>query len=226
MIDELYRLAMDLLEDRLEELGAAATDEDGDLVVHGHRLGLSVTFEGFSRQAGRAIAPVDLQIHLDGDQGDRFRVGTLGIGATEEAAARAAVEEWFVLAASPVLDALCPPRDEGGKRPQQLAGWDCLPGRIGIRGQVPAELAAGSDFYRRVLGAIRKIVLGWKIPSRGELRSVFITAACEEGPCEVQAAVDGFVNEELTGTLANLPWPHGAAYLYKQLFVLRRGISN
>ena len=39
---------------------------------------------------------------------------------------------------------------------------------------------------------------------------------------EIQAAVDGLVDEGLATALGELPWPAASeAYLYKQLFVLR-----
>jgi hypothetical protein len=39
---------------------------------------------------------------------------------------------------------------------------------------------------------------------------------------EVQAAVDGFVDEKLTQSVEQLSWPAADAYFYKQVFVLRR----
>jgi hypothetical protein len=47
-------------------------------------------------------------------------------------------------------------------------------------------------------------------------------AACGPEGREIQAAVDGLVNDELAHLIGTLPWPAGGeTYLYKQLFVLR-----
>src|SRR5437879_404724 len=142
MIDETYRLVLDTLRQHLTEAGISFHEDDGDLIFHGHRLGLSITFDGFTPQENQLIAPLDVQIHVDGDPGDRFRMGTLGIGTDRPTAIRAAIDEWHVLAAAPLLAALG--AEAGGLRraqpTRQLSGWDLFPGRAGIRGTLPPGL--------------------------------------------------------------------------------------
>jgi hypothetical protein len=227
MIDELYRLALDTLRNQCDAAGVAHSDDDGDLIVSGHRLGLSIAFEGFSRQGEQVIAPLDVQIHLDGDTGDRFRMGTLGIGSDRLTAMRSAIEEWHLLAASPVLAAL---GAEVNKRRtsavQSIAGWELFAGRAGIRGTLPAGLNPGGDFYRQLLDVLRKQIAAWPKPEAAnlQLRSIFVMASSAEGQQEIQAAVDGFLHPALVADLTALPWPTAeAAYLFKQLLVLRRG---
>jgi hypothetical protein len=226
MIDETYRLVLDTLRQHLTEAGVTFREDDGDLIFNGHRLGLSITFDGFTPQEGQLIAPLDVQIHLDGDPGDRFRMGTLGIGSDRLSAIRAAIEEWHLLAAAPLLAALG--ADAGALRRaatiRQLAGWDLLPGRAGIRGTLPAGLDPGGIFYRLLIESLYKTVLKWPRPTGFELRSIFIMATTAEGEPQIQAAIDGFVDEPLTGELAALPWPSPREpYLFKQLLVLRHG---
>lgn len=227
MIDELYRLAFDTLRNHCDAAGMACSEDDGDLILAGHRLGLSIAFDGFSRQGDQLIAPLDVQIHLDGDTGDRFRVGTLGVGEDRLAAMRSAIEEWHLLAASPVLTALGADVDK--RRAAQIshmAGWQLFPGRAGVRGTLPAGLNPGGIFYRQLLDALRKHVAAWtRIDTpHMQLRSIFVMASSAEGEREVQAAVDGFLQQSLVTELLELPWPSaGEAYLFKQLLVLRRG---
>ena len=107
-----------------------------------------------------------------------------------------------------------------------LAGWQLFAGRAGIRGTLPAGLNPGGIFYRQLLDVLRKHVAAWtRIDSpHMQLRSVFVMASSAEGEREVQAAVDGFLQQSLVTELSELPWPGTAeAYLFKQLLVLRRG---
>lgn len=225
MIDELYRLALDTLRNHCDAAGMAYTEDDGDLLLAGHRLGLSIAFEGFSRQGNQLIAPLDVQIHLDGDSGDRFRVGTLGIGEDRLSAMRAAIEEWHLLAASAVLTALGADVDKRRKPPaRNLAGWELFPGRAGIRGTLPAGLNPGGIFYRQLLDVLHKHVAAWPRPEGSQLQlcSIFVMATSADGEHEIQAAVDGFLQPALVADLTALPWPKAAdAYLFKQLLVLR-----
>jgi hypothetical protein len=226
MTDETYRLVLDTLRQHLNEAGVPFREDDGDLIFHRHRLGLSITFDGFTPQEGQLIAPLDVQIHLDGDPGDRFRMGTLGIGPDRLTAIRAAIEEWHMLAAAPLLAALG--AEAGTLRRAQtirrLSGWDLFPGRAGIRGTLPPGLDPGGIFYRMLIESLYKTVLKWPRPTGFELRSIFIMATTAEGEPQIQAAVDGFVDEPLTGELAALPWPRPPEpYLFKQLVVLRHG---
>jgi hypothetical protein len=224
MIDDFYQAGLAALRHHLDEASADYSLDDGEIVVDGHRLGLSITFDGFVTQGEHTLAPLDIQIHLDGDSGDRFRVGTLGIGTDRASAMHEAIAEWHLLAAAPLLAALGAPLENrrGASQPQSLAGWDLFAGRVGIRGKVPPELRMGSVFYRALLERLRKVVAQWEQPSRFELRSVYFMAACGPEGSEVQAAVDGLVNDELIELFKTLPWPQsGETYLYKQLFVLR-----
>ena len=226
MDDDFFQLALMAVRRHLDVAEIPYELDDGDLVIGGHRLGLSINFEGFAEQGDQQIAPLDVQIHLDGDEGDRFRVGTLGSGPDRASAMRDAVNEWHLLAASPVLAALGAQVDT--RRPQehppQLAGWAFFPGRVALRGAVPPQMHAGQPFYRTLLGALRGVVAGWDKPERFDLRSIFVMATREVRSCEIQAAVSGFVDAGLTEKLARLEWPVSTdAYLYKQLFVLRAG---
>ncbi len=229
MIDELYRLALDTLRQHLIAAKLSFREDDGDLYFGGHRLGLSLTFEGFSQQSEQVIAPLDVQIHLDGDPGDRFRVGTLGVGDDRLAAMRAAVEEWHLLAAAPLMDALgaVAVTRRKAQSPRTLAGWDLFPGRAGIRGTLPPGLDPGGIFHRLLLESLYKTVAKWPRPNGFALRSIFVMATTAEGEPQVQAAIDGFVSEPLTQELAALPWPRPPEpYLFKQLLVLRSGATE
>jgi hypothetical protein len=232
MIDDVYQLALSTVRGHLRRANVAFIEEDGDLLIGGHRLGLSIVFDGFTRQGEQTIAPVEVQMRLDGDEGDRFRIGTLGIGYTQEEALKSAIEEWHVLAAQPVLAALG--ADIGAPRRQVagtvLAGWQLFAGRAGLRGTVPPPLHSGGAFYSQLLTALRDEVSGWPTPRDFALRSIFVMASAEKQaaksapPVDIQSAVDGFVNPTLTDRLSALPWPPATdAYFYKQLFVLRHG---
>jgi uncharacterized protein DUF6348 len=226
MTDDLYRLALETLQRHLEAAEVSHSLDDGDLCFGGHRLSLSVSFENFIEQQGQVIAPVDIQLHIDGDDGGRFRLGTLGVGSTRKEALRAAVEEWHTLAAAPVLAALGAPlgvlrRDAPTK---VLAGWRFAPGRAGIRGTLPPGLEAGGKIHRELLNELHKFVSSWEVPQYFTMRSIFVFFSSAEGKQEAEAAVDGVVNNELTEKIKMLDWPQTEEpYLYKQLFVFRLG---
>jgi hypothetical protein len=226
MTEELYRMALDMLKRHLDAGQVQYSLDDGDLCFGPHRLSLSVGFDKFVEQRGQVIAPVDVQLHVDGDDGSRFRLGTLGIGADQKLAMRAAIEEWHTLAAAPVLAALGAPAGElrRERQPAVLAGWKFYPGRAGIRGAVPAGLEAGGAFHQTLFGEMHKFVSGWDVPQHLTLRSIFVFCSSAEGKLEVEAAVDGFVHDELTARLKELAWPQSdEPYLYKQLFVFSLG---
>ncbi len=122
MQEDIYHLALNTLRRHLSEAGVQSSVEDGELLVDGHRLGLSVACDGIVQQGQHVIAPLDIQVHLDGDEGDKFRVGTLGVGPDREAAAKAAVAEWHLLAASPLLAALGGPLEPRRAAPSGALG--------------------------------------------------------------------------------------------------------
>ncbi len=71
---------------------------------------------------------------------------------------------------------------------------------------------------------LRREVAQWPAPAGYSLRSIFIMVTAADQKADVQAAVDGFVEQPLVEELEMLAWPApAAAYLFKQLFVLRRG---
>jgi hypothetical protein len=226
MIDDVYQAALLALEHHLKQSGAAYTVDEGELLIGSHRLGLSIAFDEFVTQGDHVLAPLDIQIHVDGDNGDRFRVGTLGVRANRTVAVGEAVSEWHLLAAAPVLAALGASVENrrSAMAPLKLADWDLFPGRVVVRGRVPSELRAGGAFYRTLLERLRQFVADWDAPGRFTLRSIYILATCGAEGREIQAAVDGILHEGLVEILAALPWPaSGETYLYKQLFVLRHG---
>jgi hypothetical protein len=224
MIDDVYQEALAAMRHHLDEAGAAYKMDEGEIVVDGHRLGLSITFDGLVQQGEHTLAPLDIQIHFDGDSGDRFRVGTLGVGTDRASAVRAAVAEWHMLAVAPLFAALGAAVDKrrASAGPQKVAAWELFAGRVGIRGAVPPELRASGSFFRALIDQLRSIVARWEAPNRFELRSMYFMATCGTNAPEVEAAIDGLVSAELAKALAQLPWPRGSeTYLYKQLFVLR-----
>jgi hypothetical protein len=226
MIDDFYQAALAAIRHHLDTAGADYEVDEGEILVGAHRLGLSITFEGFVPQGTLTLAPLDVQIHLDGDSGDRFRVGTLGAGSDRATAMHDAISQWHLLAVAPLLAALGAPVENrrAPAMPKRLAGWSLFAGRPGIRGPVPPELRAGSGFYQSMLSRLQQVVAKWDPPLRFELRSIFLMATHSPTGCDVQAAIDGMVDAQLADLLGGLPWPHSdETYLYKQLFVLRAG---
>jgi hypothetical protein len=226
MIDDFYQAALGAIRHHLDEAGAQYVIDEGEIVVNSHRLGLSITFDDFVAQGELTLAPLEIQIHVDGDAGERFHVGVLGVGADRAAARQAAIAEWHLLCLAPLLAALgaAVEKRRASAEPQKLAGWDLFAGRAAIRGGVPAELRAGGRFYQSLLRSIRDVVSKWSQPTRFELRSIFFMATRGPSECEVQAAVDGMVNPPLAESLQGLAWPAAdETYFYKQLFVLRGG---
>ena len=197
--------------------------DDGELIVAGHRLGVSVTFDGFVQQGEQVIAPLEIQLHLDGDEGNKFRMGTLGIG--HDSAARHA----------------------GGRGRMAFAGCRSGAGRAGGAGEhaplAPAAQVGRLELFSRPVGRPRQAA--GRARSVGPFLSLGAGSAARRGErlargrrfclafdlpagrgqrcraVEVQAAVDGMLDAELTAALAGSGWPRPAeAYLYKQLFVL------
>jgi hypothetical protein len=225
MNDDFFQLASAAIKHHLAEARVDYEIDEGEFIIRGHRLGLSITFDGFSTQGAQLIAPLDIQMHLDGDEGDKFRLGTLGVGRDQKSAMQSAVNEWHLLAAAPVLSALGAPVELRRKAPEQkLESWTVFPGRVGIRGAMPPELASGGTFYPLILHELAAVASQWEKPVRFTLRSAFILCTRSPESQEVQAAVDGFLSERLQAGLSALTWPTGGEmYLYKQLFVFRCG---
>ena len=222
MTDDFYQLALAAMRHQLDHADVGYQVDDGELIVAGHRLGVSITFDGFVEQGQQVIAPLEIQLHLDGDEGNKFRMGMLGIGDDQPHAMQAAVTEWHLLVAAPVLAALgAPVTTRRWRMPPQLAGWSFFPGRLGVRGKLPGDLDPSAPFYRSVLEVLRGVVSGWPEMKDFSLRSICLLITSSGQDCEVQGAVDGILDADLTAELAKLAWPHPAdAYLYKQLFVL------
>jgi Family of unknown function (DUF6348) len=222
MTDDFYQLALAAMRHQLDHAEVEYRTDDGELIVAEHRLGVSVTFDGFVEQEGQVIAPLEIQLHLDGDEGNKFRMGMLGIGHDQSHAMQAAVAEWHLLVAAPVLAALgAPVSTRRLRQPAVLAGWNFFPGRMGLRGKLPPELDPAAPFFRSVLEALRGLVSGWPESRDYVLRSICLLVTASGQQPEVQAAIDGMLDPDLTATLAKLPWPSPPdAYLYKQLFVL------
>ena len=226
MTEDLYRLALATLKRHLEDSGVDHSVDDGDLSFGRHRLSLSVSFEQFVEQDGHVIAPVDVQLHVDGDDGGRFRLGALGIGPTRPTALQAAVEEWHLLAAAPVLAALGRNRAACGavRCRQNLQAGTFSRAVRAFAGRCPLDCEPEGAFHRVLLAELHKFASSWDVPQHFTLRSIFVFYSSAEGKNDVEAAVDGSVDAELTERLQSLDWPQsGEAYLYKQLFVFRLG---
>jgi hypothetical protein len=229
MIDDVYQSALAAVRHHLDQAGTPYSLDDGEIAVNGHRLGLSIGFEGFVPQGDLVLAPLDIQIHLDGDTGDRFRVGTLGVGADQATAVRGGVAEWHLLAVAPLLAALGAPVEtrRAAKEPPRLGAWDLFAGRVGIRGQVPPALRGSNTFFTHLVEQLRGVVIKWEVPNRFQLRSIYFMATRTPEQVEVEAAVDGLVNPDLAKVLTSISWPRGGeTYLYKQLFVLRAAAAS
>jgi hypothetical protein len=82
--------------------------------------------------------------------------------------------------------------------------------------------------YRDLLEVLRQTAMNWELPEgRQEFHSIFLLTSFGPEVRELQAAVDGYVNEALATALGALPWPVGdETYLYKQLFVFRAGTDD
>lgn len=216
MIDDFYPLALQTMTRHLRRAGREFVEDDGDLLVGGHRLGLSVHFEGFAEQDGQFLAPLEVQLHLDGDDGDRFRVGALGVGKDYRAATEAAIAEWHTLAAAPLLNAMA-----GIGRARTSGRWNIYLGQPILRGTVPTALRSAASFYQALENCLDTTLAARQVQAH-ELLSLFIMATHAGGTLEVQAAVNGFVEPRFRQAVEGCPWPRPPSpYVYKQLYVAR-----
>ena len=225
MIDDVYQAALAALRHHLDEAGTPYTVDEGELVIDSHRLGLSITFDGFVSQGEPRPGPArypnprrrrqrrsvsrrhvgrrrrTAQRPARGD----FRVASVGRGA---AAGGAWARQWKIAA---------PPRI-----PSNWPAGICSPAGSAFAAQCPPDLRAGGAFYRALLERLRQVVAKWDQP-----RSVYAAIDLYHGHLRPEALRspsrrrrDG---EPGAGRRAGrLAWPASSeTYLYKQLFVLR-----
>ena len=151
-------------------------------------------------------------------------MGTLGVGETEP---RPCGPPWPSGTCWP--RPRCWPRWGRGRirkarLPQQLAGWNCYPGRVGIRGRMPAELEPSGAFYRTLLAALRTTIGDWEQPARWTLRSICLSTSVTAEAQELQAAIDGLARHGPHRPTGRVAMAQGTEpYLFKQLFVLQGG---
>ena len=159
MIDETYRLVFDTLRQHLTEAGVPFREDDGDLIFRGHRLGLSITFDGFTPQeepAHRAAGCADSSRRRSGRP---FSDGNARHRADRLTAIRSAIEEWHVLAAAPLLAAL----GSGGRHAavdrRRSGSWPagtCFPAGPASAARCPPGLDPGGIFYRLLIESLYK----------------------------------------------------------------------
>lgn len=221
MIEDVYQQALQRIKQRLNDAGAHFVDEEGELLVGDHRVDLAIAFDGFVQQGSQMLAPLDIRMHVDHGDEDRFRVGTLGIGPTPAAAIAAALDEWLTLAAAPVLQALSEP---SAKLRVQTAHtvWHVFPGNTSLRGTPPPKLKSAGGLLEKLVRVIHMTIRGWSTPRDEQLRSLAVVVSQGDEGFELQAAIDGAMSELLIANLAALEWPKTIEpYVLKQLFVVR-----
>jgi len=223
---ELHRLSIQALERHVRAASAEYTLEDGEIrLANGHHIALAISFDDFIKQGEQTLAPVEWQMYVDSSGEEKLPAGAIGVGADEASALESAVDEWYTLFATPVLDAI------GAQVPrrrsvafQRIIDWEMFVGQAGFRGTVPPSLVGDGPLFRAILLAFRDEVGTWPTADHLLLRSVFLIVSVEQQAVDIQVAVDGDLQPELTQRLKRLDWPSSdAAYLYKQMFVLRRG---
>ncbi len=220
MIEDIYRLACERLRTELASVGVPHQEEDGDLLVGNHRLALSLRFDGFIAQGNEWLAPLEIQMAVDHFDPGRFAVGVLGVGRQHADALRAAIDQWWALAARAVLASLDP--RVGGTRVPKLdwGGWTVVAGEVALRGRVPSALRPQSPLLRGLLETLAAEVADWTVPPGDELKSLAVVVSWAEAQLEVQGAVDGLIDPALTQQLQRLPWPRTVEpWLFKQMFL-------
>lgn len=223
MIEDIYHQALARLRSVLDQAGAAYTDEEGELTVGPHRLGLAIAFDGFVPQGKQFLAPLDLRLHIDNCGEDLFRVGTLGIGPQHASAVAAALDEWLSLTAVPVLRALGALPTQGAYLAVQspLASWRIFPGHASARGEVPAALRPGGSLFKQVVDVVQRAAHAWQPPRTAPLKSAMLVVAQGDEGFELQAAVDGIIDTPLQTALGELAWPRTIEpYVFKQFFAV------
>ncbi len=221
MIEEVYQQALARVKANLDAAGAAYHDDDGQLLVGGHRVDLTIGFDGFLRQGQQVLAPLDLRIQVDNGDEDRFRIGTLGIGDTPAVAVAAALDEWLTLVAAPLVKALTaqPP---GLRVENDEVVWGLYPGSTSVRGTPPKGLQGAGGLLARLVETMVAAVRGWPTPRNEELRSLAGVVSQGDEGFDLQAAVDGAIDHDLAGKLASLDWPNTLEpYVLKQVIVVR-----
>ncbi len=146
MIDDLYQASLSTLQHHLDQAGADYHTDDGEIVLGPHRLGLAIAFEGCVPQGDQMLAPVEFQIHVDGDSGDRFRTGTLGVGADPAKAIQDAIHEWHTLAAWPLLTALGADVERPARCRNNWPAGTCFPVGSAFAGRCPRACRPAARF--------------------------------------------------------------------------------
>lgn len=220
MIEDVYHQALERVKRRLDQAGVHYSDDEGQLLVGDHRVDLVIGFDGFVQQGQQILAPLDVRLQVDHSDEDRFRVGTLGVGATAAEAIAAALDEWLALAAAPVLDALTAVAKVRVESPHAM--WHIFPGNLGLRGTAPAALKSAGGLIAQCVQVVRDTVRAWPASRDEQFRSLAIIVSQGDEGFELQAAINGAIDETLVGNLAALPWPKSIEpYVLKQLFVVR-----
>jgi hypothetical protein len=217
---EIRKLATSGLKEMLKEKGTIISlARNDDLVVNGQRIDVLPVIERASNRDNKWFYGVGFAVQLDGKKDERFTVGSVGIGDSEDEARKVAVDEWLQLFGQPFVSMML--KSPQGIRTQSMT---VFPGPMGIRGEKPEGWIDGTQEMHR------RIILGL-FPENSSLSNEsfpltlnIMVAVTAEGHAGGECRKNGQVSAVMLTQILQLPWPKtGASYMYKQYYILSRG---
>jgi Family of unknown function (DUF6348) len=143
--------------------------------------------------------------------------GSVGIGSDRGEAVENAVSDWAMYVGYALLGAL---GVKIGEEPQNVGPFLVYQGPIGIRG---SHSPWSTEKNSQLLHRLDTLVKGLE-HSPGELHSILLLVSVEQdGTTQGECRVDGLISPAALTAVQSFPWSqNGAAYIFKQFYVLRR----
>jgi hypothetical protein len=143
--------------------------------------------------------------------------GSVGIGSARGDAIETAVSDWAMYVGDVLLGAL---GVKIGEEPLNVGPFLVYQGLVGVRG---SSSPWSTEKNRQLLHRLDSLVKGLG-HSPGELHSISLMILVEQdGTTQGECRVDGVMSPAALTAVQSFPWTQqGAAYVFKQFYVLRR----